>query len=335
MGSYLAFGINQQVQTYMKKHIACSCILSLLLLASCYKPSDEAVDRQAETAPPQAPGSIPVTPFDAATGRYTGFEDIPDLVQLQQGKWEGAPWDEGSATRPQIILLEGVEAVGDLNGDGEVENAILLNLAMGGTGQLLYLAAVPSGADSNTVIQVSLVGDRVRVREINIRDGKLLLDVLQAGPEDAMCCPGELATRAWELDESGVLMEIESGIESQRLSVATLLGSEWVLDRWSRDELAGNSEISLAFVDNGIAGSSGCNRYNASTVDGEAPGEVSIGPAAVTRMACPEAQMAVESRFLQALSKVNKMGFLKRQLLLTSASEAGITSMYFDPRGED
>jgi hypothetical protein len=38
---------------------------------------------------------------------------------------------------------------------------------------------------------------------------------------------------------------------------------------------------------------------------------------------------------LQALSKVNKMSFLKRQLLLTSASEAGITSLYFDPKGED
>jgi heat shock protein HslJ len=312
-------------------------LFCLVMLVSCSKPADEAVDVRPGPVSVEAAveDSGPAQAFNAMTGRYTGFEDITDLVQLQNGRWEGAPWVEGAAARPQVILLDGVDATGDLNGDGEAESVVLLNLAMGGTGQLLYLAAIPVDADSHSLIPVTLVGDRVRVREIHISNGRLMLDVLQAGPQDAMCCPGELATRAWELNEAGVMTEIESGIESQRLSVATLLGSEWVLDRWSRDEVAENTDISLAFVDNGIAGSSGCNRYNASITDGEAPGEVSIGPAAGTRMACPEKQMAVESRFLQALSKVNKMSFLKRQLLLTSASEAGITSLYFDPKGED
>ncbi|MDZ4731863.1 MAG: META domain-containing protein [Xanthomonadales bacterium] len=320
--------------------IARGCgVLAVLILVSCSKPANEAAVSQADSAPgaeTTLPASVePAQVFDAAAARYTGFEEIAELVQLEQGKWEGAPWIEGAAARLQIILLDGVETIGDLNGDGSMESAVLLNLAMGGSGQLLYLAAIPSDADSNSVISVTLVGDRVQVRDVKISNGRLLLDVLQAGPGDAMCCPGELATRAWEMSGVGELLEVASGAESQRFAVARLASSEWVLDRWSRDELAENTAVSLSFSENGIAGSSGCNRYNASISDGESPGEVSVGPVAGTRMACPEEPMAVEARYLQALSAVNKLSFIKGQLLLTSVGKAGISSMYFDLKAED
>ena len=319
----------------MNKPIALSLgLLTVLILVSCSKPANEAAVSPTDSAPAakQAPvaSAEPVQMFDAATARYSGFEDIAEAVHLKQGKWEGAPWDEEAAARPQIILLEGVEATGDLNGDGVPEIAILLNVALGGTGQLLYLAAIPSNADSNSVIPVTQVGDRVKVRDARISDSRVLLDVLQTGPGDAMCCPGELATRAWEMNQAGELLEIDSGVEPQRFSIATLAGSEWELYRWSADQLAENSAVSLAFVDNGITGFSGCNRYNASMSDGESPGAVSVGPTGGTRMACPEEQMAVEARYLQALSSVTKVSFLQGQLILTAASDKGITTMYFN-----
>jgi heat shock protein HslJ len=308
-------------------------LLAVLILVSCSKPAGEAVKSEAGLAPDAGQVSVasvePTQAYDVTTGSFTGFEGIAELVQLQQGKWEGSPWVEGAAARPQIILLDGMEATGDLDEDGIPESVVLLNLAMGGTGQLLYLATIPRDADSNSAIPVTEVGDRVKIRAIDISGGRLSLDVLQAGPEDAMCCAGELATRTWEMNERGELLEVDSGIAPSRFTVATLAGSEWELERWSAGELAENTGISLAFDESGIAGSSGCNRYNASLSDGESPGAVSVGPVAGTRMACPEQQMTFESRYLQALAATSKLTFLNGRLLLTAASEAGITSLYF------
>ncbi len=317
-----------------------SCgLLAVLVLVSCSKPANEAAINQAESAPVAGPVHVaavePAQAFDAATARYTGFENMADPIQLQQGKWEGAPWNQGAAARPQITQLDGVEASGDLNHQAGMESIVLLNLAMGGTGQLLYLAAIPSDADSNSVISVTPVGDRVKVRAIEIINGLLMLEVLQAGPEDAMCCPGELATRAWEMNAAGELVEIDSSIEPQRFSVTTLAGSDWILNRWSQNEMAENTGISLGFVENGITGFSGCNRYNASMNDGKSPGEVSVGPAVTTRMACPGEQMLIETRYLKALAAVSKLGFVQQQLILTTVTEAGVTSMYFNAAKND
>ena len=48
-----------------------------------------------------------------------------------------------------------------------------------------------------------------------------------------------------------------------------------------------------------------------------APGQVVVGPLASTRMACPAAEMELETRFLDALGKVNRYDFLAGRLLLS------------------
>ena len=272
-----------------------------------------------------------VAPFDPRNGTYSGFDEIEATVRLDQGQWQGEPWSEGSAVRPKLILLDGVAAAGDLDGDGEADAVYLLNLAMGGTGQLLYVAAVPASADSTSVVTASLVGDRVKVRYVDIVDGRVRLDVLQAGPEDAMCCPGELATRFWTLSDGMILVEGPSEVPVSRFRIASLQGSEWQLERWSWDESAAGSGVTLTFVEDAVAGSSGCNRYSAAISDGVSPGEITVGPAMGTRMACPEEQSAVESRFLGILGGAEKLGFLQGQLSLTSRIDGGIQTLFFKP----
>ena len=53
---------------------------------------------------------------------------------------------------------------------------------------------------------------------------------------------------------------------------------------------------------NSLAGTSGCNRYT-TTATADA-GSLTIGMAAMTRMACPEPQSTQESRFTSALNRV-------------------------------
>jgi heat shock protein HslJ len=62
-------------------------------------------------------------------------------------------------------------------------------------------------------------------------------------------------------------------------------------------------EVTLVFQGSRIGGRGGCNQYFANVERGAAPGAVTIGPIGATRMACPEPQMSIESRYLGALAK--------------------------------
>jgi heat shock protein HslJ len=60
--------------------------------------------------------------------------------------------------------------------------------------------------------------------------------------------------------------------------------------------------VNASFDGTTISGVSGCNQYNASY---EASGdEISFGPIAGTKMACPEPQGSTEARFLQLLESI-------------------------------
>jgi heat shock protein HslJ len=65
-----------------------------------------------------------------------------------------------------------------------------------------------------------------------------------------------------------------------------------------------------------VRGFAGCNRFNAS-IEESKPGEVRIGPAAGTKMACPPEKMDLEARFLEQLGKVTSYTYLAEQLALT------------------
>jgi hypothetical protein len=62
--------------------------------------------------------------------------------------------------------------------------------------------------------------------------------------------------------------------------------------------------ITIEFTDSGaFSGSSGCNRYSGQAELSQ-DGAVAFGPTAATRMACPEAQMELESSYLTILGRV-------------------------------
>jgi heat shock protein HslJ len=87
--------------------------------------------------------------------------------------------------------------------------------------------------------------------------------------------------------------------------VDLLTGAEWVVEDIDEQGIPDGASITLAFLPDGrVAGSGGCNRYNASfTLSGDGLG---FGPAAATMMACPEALMNIEQRFHATLAAVER-----------------------------
>ena len=260
---------------------------------------------------------------------YTGIEDEP--VSLTQGRWEGAPYVEGGASRPGVGLIEELQFTGDLDADDENETVAMLWQGSGGTGSNVYIAVMESRPDGYENISTALLGDRVKIRDGKIESGQIILDVLQAGENDAMCCPTMLATRSWILKD-GQLVEDEIHMTGE-LSLGAVEGSNWVLAHMNLDQpLPEDAEVTLAIEAGRISGKSACNRYSADIKEGDNPGDISIGPAMGTRMACPEPLMEIEKQYLEMLAQVTSFSFHVGQLALIGRKGDGAPfTMLFTP----
>lgn len=310
-----------------------SIMLVLVLLAGCRSQQDR----------PPAPGPRGSTAADKSAGTgapalselenliYRGLALAPGPVPLVDGEWEGEPLSPGGASRPRVHFVRDFHLLGDVDGDGEHEAVVLLSASGGGTGEDIHLAVVArrDGRLQNTA--TALVGDRVQLRSGCIEAGRIVLDVVQAGANDAMCCPGDMVRRAWKVTPSG--LEESAPVSTGRLSLAALTGTDWVLRSWAWNEAAAaEPEVTLVVEGDRFTGVSGCNRYFAQVVSGSMPGDVSVGPAAGTRMACPEPAAGVESRFLAQLAGVKKFGFMAGQLALSYEKDGVFDTMLFAGR---
>lgn len=277
-----------------------------------------------ETMPP--PESIPSTQKieeaapaptadELANATYVGVFDEP--VRLVDGQWEGEPFVEEGTSRPRVGLVEDLLLAGDLDGDGSEEAVVVLWTSSGGSGTFDYLAAIGRRGDQIVNLGTAEIGDRVKIRSARLSERRVVLDVVQAGPGDAACCPTQKATRTWVLGVEG-LIEQEPEVTGT-LSLADLRGSEWLLTHFAWDEPAPQEpEVTLVFEEDRISGKSGCNNYFGAVEEGgELPGSLQVSGVGATRMMCPESIMAVEDRFQRQLIGVTQYSFLAGKLALT------------------
>ena len=134
-----------------------------------------------------------LTPKILANATY----QIPDRgsVTLTNGQYQG---DNFSVTLGKAI------AIGDLNQDGTDDGAVILAVETGGSGTFMYLAAVtkspsdklPSNPDTY------LLGDRVQIKSLTIKNGAIRVKMLKAKPTDPMCCPTDTVIEAYQLNNT-------------------------------------------------------------------------------------------------------------------------------------
>jgi len=260
-----------------------------------------------------------------ANSTFNGVFEEP--VTLVDGRWEGAPYVDGGASRPSVGLVEHFMLSGDIDGDGRDETVVLLWRSSGGSGTRSYLAVVKR-QDGNVVnLATSLVGDRVQVKAGSIVDAAISLDLIQAGPGDAACCPTQKAFVTWQLKD-GDLVRTATEITGE-LSLEDLEGPGWVLAAIGPDELVSNNPpIRVHFITDRVEGSGGCNSFFG-TVTSETSGQLAFSAMGATMMACSEPVMELERRFLRTLAGGARYSFLAGRLVIGCDTEEGPVLLIF------
>ncbi|HEY5657814.1 MAG TPA: META domain-containing protein [Myxococcota bacterium] len=279
----------------------------------------------------EARGACHADDWRRALGRATYHHIYPEPVTLAGGVFEGAPFVEGAAARPRVELIAALSRRADLDGDGALEAVAFLSESSGGSGSNLYAAVLRPRGEDWINIGTALVGDRVQLRSLAVEGGRIRLDVLQAGPGDALCCPGELATREWTLTAEG-LTEVRSE-ETGRLSLAAVAGREWVLAQVAPGErLPASAWATLRVEEDGaVSGSAGCNRFHG-RLEETGTGELRAGPVAATRRMCPDPEMQLEDAYLPRLQSATGFGFHLGRLAIEWRLESGQSGvLLFDP----
>jgi heat shock protein HslJ len=303
-------------------------VLLLVVLSGCSRQSDH--DAEGDTRQSTVAVHIGSPVMDELVNlSYSGVRDEP--VTLVDGRWEGEPYEEGAASRPVVGLVKDFYLHGDLDGNGTNEAVVILWATDAGTGSDTYVAVTTRRDGAPVNIGTALIGDRVQLRAGRLEDGRIELDLVEPGSDDAACCPGDTLTRVWQLGADG-LVEV-AGQDTGRLSLTELEGQEWLLEGITRDEpVPDGLQVTLNFSSGRVSGHSACNRYFGSVTEGDSPGDITFSKLGSTRMACPQAAMELEASYLQALQGVARFGFLNGKLVLTWQQGDSYKHMLFLPQ---
>jgi heat shock protein HslJ len=95
----------------------------------------------------------------------------------------------------------------------------------------------------------------------------------------------------------------------------TLTGSEWLLEDLAGSVVIDDVQATLTFPEAGkIAGNGSCNRFfGPAEISGDT---IKLGPLASTRMACPDAVMNQEMKYLAALQAAERLEWKDPYLLI-------------------
>ena len=112
------------------------------------------------------------------------------------------------------------------------------------------------------------------------------------------------------------IKEVEDATQAPSETASfSLPGSEWLLEDLGGSGVIDNIQATLVFPEAGkIAGFGSCNRFFGPVeIHGDA---MKIGPLGSTRMACPEAVMSQETKYLAALQAAERFEWTEPYLLI-------------------
>ena len=300
----------------------------------CIPSAEDAATLMASSAMPgpQPEGEAPVglSQQELANATYTSEFTQSGTATLVDGEYSEAA-APGSATQTVVTLTPYV-AYGQI--DGQDAAAVVLVTDPSGSGTFYTLHLMTAQAAKPVELSSTSLGDRVQINSITIEGNQIVMDMVQAGPDDPMCCPSQQVINTYEVQD-GQLVEISSqevtngGAEAPSQDLA---GTAWILTALNGAEPLPDTTITASFdADGTLNGTDGCNRYGAVyEVDGNNI-SITLGPS--TLMACPEPIMNQATEYLTALEAAAAYQIQGEVLELQDADGVVVASFSAQPTG--
>lgn len=100
------------------------------------------------------------------------------------------------------ISLGDLIAYGDLTGDGQEEALVFVMTDYGGTGRFYNLVVMSDQKGAPTQLASALLGDRVQIRSLSVKQGLVVVNMVEAGPNDPDCCPTQEVIKVFGLNDN-------------------------------------------------------------------------------------------------------------------------------------
>jgi LysM repeat protein len=165
-------------------------------------PSADVLAQLAEMAQAAPPG---LSPSELANATYPSQYVPAGSVTLDNGSFS-EPAAPGSATEITVKMTRYL-AYGELN--GQPAAAVVLVSDPGGSGTFSDLYVMASQNGQPTSLASTTLGDRVEINSIAIENNQIVVDMVQAGPDDPLCCPSQHVINTYEL-QGDQLVEVSS-----------------------------------------------------------------------------------------------------------------------------
>lgn len=149
--------------------------------------------------PSPSPTSIPSLSLDALKNAEYAIEGLASgKAKLVNGTYqERVPNSSAQASVSFSDLL----SLGDLNGDGIADAAVILTASTGGSGTFCYLYAVLNDKGTPKPSAPELLGDRIKLKTLTIQGSEISANFLTQGPKDPMVNPTLEVTRKYKLQD--------------------------------------------------------------------------------------------------------------------------------------
>ncbi|MCU0503113.1 MAG: Gmad2 immunoglobulin-like domain-containing protein, partial [Anaerolineae bacterium] len=155
--------------------------------------------RVTATAVSKAAAVPPLTAAQLENASYLSVNLPGGKATLKDGGFEQSTGP--GATQKVVSRIVGPIVMGDLNGDGAADAALILATNTGGSGMFIELHAVLNDGGRPQDAARADLGDRVFLKSLAIDPaGAIVLRMLTHGPKDPMCCPSEEVTQTYKLD---------------------------------------------------------------------------------------------------------------------------------------
>ena len=233
----------------------------------------------------------------------------------------------GSATETIVKLTDHV-AYGELNGQDAA--AVVLVTDPGGSGTFYDLAVVMEEGGQPVNVAVTSLGDRVQVQALTIAGNEIIVEMVNQGPDDPMCCPTQQVVQTYAL-EGNELVQTSSRVlgstgDQEQGVVGGLVGVVWKWEAFleSNDDtltVDDPERYTLEFMPDGVVRvRADCNSGSGSyTVSGN---QLNIEIQALTMAMCPPDSLS--DQYLKLLGDVVSYVPDGGKLALSLKMDAGI-----------